>query len=495
LELVRKIGSDRRRQALALAVCANDPVYWVNQFVWTYDPRERVATIPFDLFPRQEEFLLWLVQREELQEGGLAEKSRDVGFTWLCCAFMLHRWLFRDGFQGGFGSRKLGLVDTLGDPSSIFEKLRIILRNLPAWMMPAGFSWTDHDNLCKLLNPANGASLTGEGGDNIGRGGRASVYVVDEAAFLERARTIDAALSQTSRCKIYVSTPNGSGNPFFTKRFSGKYPVFTFRWQDDPRKDQAWYQAQCDKYDPVTVAQEIDIDYTASIEGITIPAKWVMAAVDLALPGDPEPYEPDGPIVAGYDVAEDGKDKNVIISRQGPLVLSVVDWSQLNTTQSAHRAADEAERLDVSRLFYDCVGVGAGIRGTLDSSDRKLRFAPEGINGGESPTQTRWPGGKRSCDLFINLRAELWWILRARFEKAFEYRELGIAHPASEMISIPNHSQLIADLSLPISTKTESGKIRLESKKDMRARGIKSPDFGDALAYAYAPGKRQWNVG
>jgi phage terminase large subunit len=55
------------------------------------------------------------------------------------------------------------------------------------------------------------------------------------------------------------------------------------------------------------------------------------------------------------------------------------------------------------------------------------------------------------------------------------------------MISIPNHPRLIAELSQTLHHSTETGKIKLESKEDMARRGVKSPDFADALALAFSP--------
>jgi hypothetical protein len=461
--------------------CAADVVYWLDTYGWTYDPRLKEAFLRFHPFPRQEEFLRWLGEREWNQEDGLAEKSRDVGFTWLCAAYALHGWLFRPGFQCGFGSRKLSLVDTKGDPSSILEKVRLMLRRLPEWQLPAGFKWSEHDNTCRLLNPATGAAITGEGGDEIGRGARTTLYFVDEAAFLERPEGVEAALSATTNCRIWVSTPNGQGNPFYRKRFSGDVPVFTFHWRDDPRKDDAWYAAMKKKLgDPVVIAQELDIDYAASVEGICIPAAWVRAAVNLTLAAGPS-------TVAGFDVSDSGRDRSVVIARRGPVVLPPVDWGQLNTTQSAHRAADEAERLGAAVLHYDCIGVGAGIKGTYASTERRLRFRTHAVNVGAAPSETAWPDGKTSKERFLNLRAELWWLLRTRCEKTYERVEEGVAHPDEECISLPDHPQLLADLSLPLYQRTESGKIKLESKADMARRGVKSPDYGDALALTMAP--------
>src|SRR5205807_438891 len=92
-----------------VAASARSPSYWANYFAKTYDPRLRRSTIDFNLYPKQQEFLRWLAERERNGEDGLAETSRDVGFTWLCCVYATHGWLFKPGYKAGFGSRKLDL--------------------------------------------------------------------------------------------------------------------------------------------------------------------------------------------------------------------------------------------------------------------------------------------------------------------------------------------------------------------------------------------------
>jgi phage terminase large subunit len=106
------------------------------------------------------------------------------------------------------------------------------------------------------------------------------LFFVDEAAFPERPHMVEASLSQTTYCRIDISTPNGMGNSFAQKRFEGKIDVFTYHWRDDPPKDDEWYQKQVAELDPVTVAAELDINYSASVEGILIPSAWVQAALD-----------------------------------------------------------------------------------------------------------------------------------------------------------------------------------------------------------------------
>jgi len=260
------------------------PVEFITEWLMTFDPRnvERgmPAIVPFVLFPKQEEFIDWVVDRWRGREDGLAEKSRDMGESWLCVGVAVWVWLFQAGTVIGFGSRKEEYVDKIGDPKSLFWKIRQAIMLMPAEFRPEGYDEKKHAPHMRIVNPDNGSTIVGEAGDNIGRGNRTSVYFVDEAAFLEHASAVDAALSQTSNCKIHVSTPNGTGNPFAEKVRGGKIEVFTFHWRDDPRKDDIWYAKQNDLLSPQVVAQEIDISFTASVTGVVIPPAWVQAAVD-----------------------------------------------------------------------------------------------------------------------------------------------------------------------------------------------------------------------
>ena len=75
------------------ARCAADPLYWFDKYAWTYDPRlvgkPGGAFVRFILWPKQREFITWLLARVDAGEEGLGEKSRDVGVTYLCGGFAL----------------------------------------------------------------------------------------------------------------------------------------------------------------------------------------------------------------------------------------------------------------------------------------------------------------------------------------------------------------------------------------------------------------------
>lgn len=504
IKLLQDVGDDPRKQAIAVEHCRYNLLDWVRNFAWTYDPRRRPALIPFVLFPAQEEYLRWRLERRANGQNGLCEKSRDMGVSWLNVLHQTHCWLFEEGYKGGFGSRKEVYVDNIGDPDSIFEKIRILLRSLPPWMLPKGFSWGIHDCFCKLINPDTGAAITGEAGESIGRGGRTSIYDWDEVAFTPRAHKVDAALSNNTDTVFYTSSANGF-NFFYKKR--SQYPsdwVFRVHWTEDPRKNRwearykngniansgagrnappgavyPWYESMCAKYDAVTIASEVDCDYGASVEGIYIPAAWVQAAIALDLPRS-------GPPMAALDVARFGKNKNVLGFREGPVVYGIEDWIGTDTTYTTYKAKERVEQAIAISLAIDADGVGGGCLDTL-SNIPELKFVPVPIHGAGSPRDRYWEGEERSSkEKFYNARAERWGLLHQRFKKTYDHVRGVEVHPLDELISIPNHPSLVAQISQPKRRFASNGKTLIESKEDMEKRGLESPDFADMLSQLFA---------
>jgi len=241
----------------------------INDWGCTFDPRnvERglPAVIPFILFPRQIEWIDWVIDHWHNQKPGNTVKSRDTGLSWLSVSLSCVLSLTHRGMVIGFGSRKEEYVDKIGSPKSLFYKARMFMSMLPAEFR-GGFQQGVTDPYMRIMFPATGSAIIGEAGDGIGRGDRAGLYFVDEAAYLERPHLIDASLSQTTNCRQDISTFNGMANPFAKRVFSENHDTFRFHWRDDPRKDQAWYDKQVSELDEVVVAQEIDMDPCASVE-------------------------------------------------------------------------------------------------------------------------------------------------------------------------------------------------------------------------------------
>lgn len=531
-ELWNACNDSSKHKALVNEMSRRDIIYWANNWVYGFDPRnvpERPALIPILLFEKQEEFLHWLENRVSHREPGLVEKCRDSGATFLCCIYAVHSWLYKPGFKATFGSRTEALVDTSDDPDSIFEKIRQIIQGLPKWMLPPGFVYSKHNKFMRIKNPATGAVITGEAGENMGRGGRATVYFKDESAHLFHPEVIEAAVAGNSDVVIDISTPNGSGNPFARKRLSGAVEVFSFNWLDDPRKSKEWYRKKKRTLDSVVFAQEIEISYSGSIENSLIADDWIKAAIAL---GErlPEYYLSLYNYLhraGALDIADAGDNKNVYGMRRGIILDSIVSWSQSTTTQTSYRAIQLGNHQKLDKLIYDRVGVGANMYGILDAqtyedvSDQPIpditlraNFEYEGFSGQDRCSDTKWEAfeDRSSQEIFTNLRSEAAWILRTRFEKTYEYVVEGINHKIDDLIALPKqqilnnsivlskivgtayHSEyssksdfdiLIDQLTQPRFFYTDRGTIRLESKKEMRSRGIKSPDHFDMLMMCY----------
>lgn len=441
------------------AFYADHPVEFITDWMCTFDPRNvdigLEAVVPFILFPKQAEYVTWIVSRWRSREDGLVEKSRDMGVSWLCVAIAVWMWTFHPGVVVGFGSRKEEYVDKLGDPKSLFWKIRETIKLLPAEFVPRGYNERAHAPTMRIINPENGATIVGEAGDNIGRGNRTSVYFKDESAFYERPEAIDAALSQTSNCKIDVSTPNGAGNPFYRKRMGGRVPVFVFDWKDDPRKDQAWYDRQRATLDPVIIAQEIDRDYTASVSNAWISGSMVTECMAKG----PADVRAVGPLQCGVDVARFGDDKSCITFRKGRLVYPQIVFSQCDVVDVAGRVKQAILEFGepVSQIAVDTIGIGSGV---ADMLRRDFRRQVVDVN-----SSIRLSDGQN-----YNMRARMWRDLR-------EFLKNGA--------SLPNDPELATDLTA-LQYEFRGGELLMESKDNAKRRGIKSPDRADSLALTFA---------
>lgn len=509
--------SEAEWRASELRKCAADPIYWFNTYVYTFDPRLAGKTdpltgkrmsgfVPFKLWPRQEEFITWAANLWDTGQEGICEKSRDTGVSYLCCGLGLHHWLFVEGFKLGFGSRKAEYVDDKDEPDSLFEKLRLMLRRLPDWMVPEGFRWREHSTEMKLVNPKTGSVISGEAGMEMGRGGRNTVYVWDETAFSENADQIERALSGNTDALMMVSSANGMGNLFFRKRMStDPARVFRLHYSCDPRKTPEWIKTKKATlaHNPTAWASEYEIDYAASLEGVCIPAAWVRSAQELAKRVRPSPHQ--GGAVGGLDVGA-GKALSVFISRNGPRVRVPVARGDPDTIGTAHWALDLAARHGCVRLNYDAPGVGTGVTSALKHAELKpanLNVRP--INtGNPAPKNRIWPDKRSSFQTFGNLKAELWWLIRDRAQKSHELLQwmngeideetgerMGVEHEVDECLLLPSgdpHSEKLAlELSVVKSDTNTAGKIVMETKAAMKKRGILSPDYADSLVLTEAP--------
>ena len=164
------------------------------------------------------------------------------------------------------------------------------------------------------------------------------------------------------------------------------------------------------------------------------------------------------PWIMGVDVARFGSDKTVLCLRRGGRVERIHELRGADTMQTAGRVLDYVWRHDVQAVFVDAAGVGGGVVDRLKELQQPV-------------VEVQVGGAASNPGRFINLRAEIFWDLRRRF------------HAGS--ISIPDDAELAGQLLALRYDIASSGRIQLESKADLRAKGQPSPDRADALALAF----------
>lgn len=323
-----------------------------------------------------------------------------------------------------------------------------------------------------------------------------TVCLLDEAAYLPHPDRVEASTSATVDCRIWASSVYGMGNLFARKRHGGTLradQIFRFHYSSNTRMTPERVERKRKQLaaTPWVWAAEYEIDYSASVEGVCIPAIWVEAAVKLH---DKVPIAPTETPKAGLDIGG-GKAQSVFILRRGPVVSMPVTWLNPDTTATAFRALDLSEEHGVQILNFDAPGVGQGVASTLQLNPR-AGLTVTGINTGTPPSMTLWEDGKYSRQKFQNLKAELWWIMRERFRRTWEYinwlegREEGVEHPITDLVALPPEAiELRTQLSLPRTFPNDRGKLVMETKVMLATRGVASPDQADALALTFVPGE------
>ncbi len=207
----------------------------------------------------------------------------------------------------------------------------------------------------------------------------------------------------------------------------------------------------------------------------------------------------DAPMKVGYDVADSGDDKNAACSANGGYVFDLQEWKgqedELN--QSCRRVFDMA-RVGNGQIVYDSIGVGAGCGSEFKDLNVRLfsNIHYQAFNAGgkvELQNQEYMPGIKNG-DYFSNVKAQMWWTIADRVRDTYNAITKGMPIDPDRIISldssIPNLHLLIKELCEPKRKFDENGKVKVESKKDLAARGVMSPNKADAFIMALVPTKQ-----
>lgn len=233
--------------------------------------------------------------------------------------------------------------------------------------------------------------------------------------------------------------------------------------------------------DPIAVSDDAIID-----------PEWFDAAIDAHKVLN---FKAKGMKVIGFDPADIGKDAKASINRYGSIVEGIDQWTDGDLEEAIEKVYNKAVDLYINEIVYDGTGLGAGAKMKFNSFDPKHRIVNTSFIAAAKPDyyNDKYLDDITNKDMFRNKRAQYYWLLRDRFYNTYRavvHQELS-EYKTEDLISISSNCDYIDELKAEL-TKIQrkrvgnSSLIQIESKQEMRKRGVKSPNLADALTYVFA---------
>ena len=293
-----------------------------------------------------------------------------------------------------------------------------------------------------------------------GKHARYMMFLIDEASGVPDAvfQPLDTTLTDPVNFVILLFNPTRRSGFAYNTHFDRKERQYwiPLHWSAENSNlitpDQIKYLR--DKYGQDSNQYRVSVlgEPPAMDDGSLIPYEWAMDATNLQF----TPSKND-PVIMGVDVARHGKDPSIILVRQGPRVIEIQELRNLDTIELSRWVAMRAADHNPQAICIDSCGLGIGV---VDQLNRQGINNVYPINVGRASTNPR---------KFHLLRDELWWKLRERFER----NTLSLSDTPDQ--------ELIGEISGIKYEVRDNGKIKVESKQDMRCRNMPSPNKGDAL--------------
>ena len=291
------------------------------------------------------------------------------------------------------------------------------------------------------------------------------MLVADEASGVPEAVFEAAAgsMSGHSAVTLLLGNPTRSSGYFYDthNRLRDEWKCFTVNCTDSPRVSDEYVQEMASRYGEDSNAFRIRVlgEFPRADDDTIIP----MELLESARSRDVEISET-ADLVWGLDVARFGDDSSALCKRKGNVVTEPVRiWRNLDLMQLTGAVVAEFNNLPVSErpveILVDSIGLGAGVVDRLI----ELSLPARGVNVSESPSMG---------ETYRNLRAELW----GKTKTWLEHRDC----------RLPNDEKLINELATVRYKFTSNGKLQVESKDEIKKRGLKSPDLADSLVLTFA---------
>jgi phage terminase large subunit len=246
-----------------------------------------------------------------------------------------------------------------------------------------------------------------------------------------------------------------------------------------------------DRYEHIYLGKPLENDDEAIIK-----RSHVMAAIDAHIKLG---INVSGSKRIGFDVADDGEDACATVSAYGVLTTGIDMWQakEDEILKSCTRVYRQAVDYGNAEITYDAIGVGASCGGKFNELGYKAhkKFLAGGavVNGDKAIdkfNESR-PIKERivNKDYYCNIKAQAWWSVAERLRNTYNAVTTGQIFTQDEMIfidsSLPHLEQLVTELCTPRKSYDNAGRVMVESKKDLKKRGISSPNIADAFIMAH----------
>jgi phage terminase large subunit len=282
--------------------------------------------------------------------------------------------------------------------------------------------------------------------------------------------------------------------------------VRQINWQDNPFLSATMLKVIADEYkrSPKDAEHIYGGMPKMGMDKSVINLSYIMAAIDAhKVLG----WKPAGKKTVGFDIADDGGDMNAMVEAYGNVIDFAEEWEGLEDEllKSCSKVWVHARDNDCY-ITYDSIGVGAHAGSKFkemnDAQKRFIGYEPFNAGGAILNPEKVYMKLPHTTilnkDHFSNIKAQMWDEVATRFRKTHEAVTLGVKHPHDELVSfdsekIPKHimEKIKRELSAPRKDLDGNGRFKVESKKDMLTRGIKSPNIADAIIMSLIKAKRK----
>mgnify|MGYP000934934764 CR=1 FL=1 len=414
-----------------------------------------------------EEIEDWQLEMLEALDSGKTKLSirsgHGVGKTAFCSWNALHFLLFRDDVKVIVTSPSFKQMN-----DGLIPEVSKWLARVPDWMRSNVESISDRivrkpntkNNFIsfRTARKENPEALAGVHAAHV-------LIIVDEASGVDEVvyETGQGALSTTGAIAILIGNPTKPSGFFYKTQtvLADLWHVRKVSCLDSGRVDDEYIESQRRTYGDSSREFAVRVlgEFPESGADAVIPRTFVEKCIDRDV------YDEGFPLVWGIDPGRGGDPSGFVVRTDRAILeveelrfdnlMRIVGWvkSKWDSTPNSRRPTN---------IYVDSIGLGAGVYDRLD----ELGLPCVAVNVSESASMS---------DRYMRLRAELWYKAREWFEKMDK-------HIPSQLVHL---EQFIEELCAVEQKILSSGKVDIESKDQMKRRGVKSPNLADAFILTF----------